>query len=543
MNKVYVLIILIIGLFLNFSNITYASMGDIWISPSTQNISTNSNFDVDIYVDAGTKKLGAFNMYLDFDPTKISIDTSKGDDGFSKGTDTSNYSIMDNSNDVQNGHYRFAGINGGDANIASGNSIHVIKLHAKTTQAFINGSSTLSIRVNELSDDLGNNITVGNISNASINYLSQNIAPVIVSNGGGDNASLNIDENQTFVTTVKANDSDAISYTITGGSDQSKFNINNSTGTLTFKTAPDFENPSDTNNDGIYEVEVTASDGVLSDTQILHIIIKNIDENNKSNITISSNGGGDSAFIELEEGKKIVTIVSVKNSKSPARFTITGGLDKNLFKINPYTGKLSFLSIPNFKNPIDSNKDNIYEVEVKANDSNSFDTQIIKVKILNIKEIPNKIAVYRLFNTKTGAQLYTRGEADRDKILRKWPEFKFTDGTPAFYADIKPNKNLTPIYRLYNTKTGAQLYTRGEADRDKILRKWPDDFEFSDGTPAFYASLSDDGTTPIYRLYNKKTGMQLYTRGEADRDKILRKWPKDFEFSDGAPAFYANISF
>ena len=127
--------------------------------------------------------------------------------------------------------------------------------------------------------------------------------------------------------------------------------------------------------------------------------------------------------------------------------------------------------------------------------------------------------------------------------MRKWPEFKFTDGTPAFYADIKPNKNLTPIYRLYNTKTGAQLYTRGEADRDKILRKWPDDFEFSDGTPAFYASLSDDGTTPIYRLYNKKTGMQLYTRGEADRDKILRKWPKDFEFSDGAPAFYANISF
>jgi len=46
----------------------------------------------------------------------------------------------------------------------------------------------------------------------------------------------------------------------------------------------------------------------------------------------------------------------------------------------------------------------------------------------------------------------------------------------------------TPIYRLYNTRTGVHLYTRGEADRDKILTKFPD-FEFTDGVPAFYASL------------------------------------------------------
>jgi len=113
-----------------------------------------------------------------------------------------------------------------------------------------------------------------------------------------------------------------------------------------------------------------------------------------------------------------------------------------------------------------------------------------------------------------------------------------------FVTDLSKSKVVTndkiPIFRLYNTRTKAQLYTIGVADRDKILSKYPE-FEFTDGSPAFYANISDDGTTPIYRLYNTRTGAQLYTIGVADRDKILAKW-HDFEFTDGSPAFYASTS-
>jgi hypothetical protein len=45
----------------------------------------------------------------------------------------------------------------------------------------------------------------------------------------------------------------------------------------------------------------------------------------------------------------------------------------------------------------------------------------------------------------------------------------------------------------------------------------------------------------MFRLYNTKTGMQLYTRGIGDRDKILNKY-KDYEFTDGVPAFYASLT-
>ncbi len=148
--------------------------------------------------------------------------------------------------------------------------------------------------------------------------------------------------------------------------------------------------------------------------------------------------------------------------------------------------------------------------------------------------------IYRLYNTKTGAQLYTRGEEDKNKILSKYKDFEFTDGAPAFWASTTDN-GTTPIFRLYNKKNGAQLYTRGESDKNKILSKYKD-FEFTDGAPAFYASLTPQlGLTPIFRLYNTRTGMQLYTRGQADKDKILSKY-SDYEFTDGVPAFYANTT-
>ncbi len=161
--------------------------------------------------------------------------------------------------------------------------------------------------------------------------------------------------------------------------------------------------------------------------------------------------------------------------------------------------------------------------------------------VLNDNPSQILIPVHRLYNTKNGAYLYTRNVDDANYVLNKWPEFEFTDGIPAFCAYSSAKEGLTPIYRLYNTLNGAYLYTRGEIDRDYVMNKWPE-FEFTDGLPSFYASLEfQEGLTPIYRLYNTKNGMYLYTRGEIDRDYVINKWP-EFEFSDGIPAFYADTT-
>ncbi len=61
-------------------------------------------------------------------------------------------------------------------------------------------------------------------------------------------ASFSAPENETDVGTVRATDEDAgdtVSYAITGGADQARFDIDASSGILTFKDAPDHENPTD----------------------------------------------------------------------------------------------------------------------------------------------------------------------------------------------------------------------------------------------------------------------------------------------------------
>ena len=72
-----------------------------------------------------------------------------------------------------------------------------------------------------------------------------------------------VDENTTAVATITATDvdGDTLTYSVSGGDDQALFTIDASTGALSFITAPDYENPGDSDQDNIYLVQVTASDG------------------------------------------------------------------------------------------------------------------------------------------------------------------------------------------------------------------------------------------------------------------------------------------
>jgi Ca2+-binding RTX toxin-like protein len=104
-------------------------------------------------------------------------------------------------------------------------------------------------------------------------------APSILSNGGGDTASLAIAENNTVVTTVTATDPDAgtvIRYALAGGADAALFQINATTGLLSFKSSPDAENPADANGDGVYDVIVAARDGTYTDTQAIAVTVTDV---------------------------------------------------------------------------------------------------------------------------------------------------------------------------------------------------------------------------------------------------------------------------
>ena len=92
---------------------------------------------------------------------------------------------------------------------------------------------------------------------------------------------VDVPENTTNVLTVTATDADlppqTVTYSLVGGSDQSRFNIT-SGGVLSFKSPPDFEAPADLNGDNVYIVIVQASDGSLTNLQAILVTVTDTSE-------------------------------------------------------------------------------------------------------------------------------------------------------------------------------------------------------------------------------------------------------------------------
>ena len=86
---------------------------------------------------------------------------------------------------------------------------------------------------------------------------------------------ISVAENQTSAFTISASDSDGdtLSYSLSG-TDSALMSVSSS-GVVTFNTAPDFENPSDSNADNVYEVTATVSDGSLTDSENFMVTVTN----------------------------------------------------------------------------------------------------------------------------------------------------------------------------------------------------------------------------------------------------------------------------
>jgi parallel beta-helix repeat protein len=231
----------------------------------------------------------------------------------------------------------------------------------------------------------------GNTAQASKTSSTPNTAPDITSDGGLATASVSADENQTSVTTVTATDpeSDNITYSISGGTDQVLFGINATTGELSFLAAPDFENPGDADANNDYVVEVTATDdgaGSLTDAQTITVTVVNVNESPD----ITSHGGLATASVSADENQTSVTTVTATDPESDnITYSISGGTDQALFGINATTGELSFLAAPDFENPGDADANNDYVVEVTATDDGAgtlTDAQTITVTVQDLSE-------------------------------------------------------------------------------------------------------------------------------------------------------------
>ncbi|HSG99935.1 MAG TPA: Ig-like domain-containing protein, partial [candidate division Zixibacteria bacterium] len=132
--------------------------------------------------------------------------------------------------------------------------------------------------ITETYDVIVNDGIADDIFSVSVVINGQNDAPLFMSDND-----LTIDENQTFVDTVVAQDddtNDVLSYSIDAlVGDGSFFTIDANTGDLSFISAPDFETPLDAGADNFYNVRVEAFDGATTSTQDIMVRVLDVADN------------------------------------------------------------------------------------------------------------------------------------------------------------------------------------------------------------------------------------------------------------------------
>lgn len=102
---------------------------------------------------------------------------------------------------------------------------------------------------------------------------------------------------------------------------------------------------------------------------------------------ITSNGGGSTAAVSVNENTTAVTTVVAADIDSAPAYVITGGADQAFFEINATTGVLAFKTGPDFEAPGDANGNNVYEVVVEATDGSLADTQAISITVDNLSGV------------------------------------------------------------------------------------------------------------------------------------------------------------
>ena len=140
--------------------------------------------------------------------------------------------------------------------------------YAVDSNATILGTANFGYAFSHWTGDTNNSanpLTIKMTENKSLIavFAKLNTAPSLTNTlvGGIINVEINENNASAFQFTADDEERDPITFDLNETGDYSLFDLNASTGSLTFKTPPDFEVPSDSNKDNLYELSVKVSDG------------------------------------------------------------------------------------------------------------------------------------------------------------------------------------------------------------------------------------------------------------------------------------------
>ncbi len=290
---------------------------------------------------------------------------------------------------------------------------------------------------------------------------------------GSTTSSKAIQENSTTVHTFTANET--VTWSLSGGTDQELFTIDSSTGALSFKTAPDYENPTDSDTNNSYLVTVRATDGIgNSFDQTLTTTVTDIADETAPSITGPSGSVGDAtSTISIEEN---TTAVHTFTANESVTWSLSGGTDQPLFDIDSSTGVLTFKSASDFENPTDSDSNNSYVTTVRATDTaDNASDQIITTIVTDVDETSISLTeLQALTYVASNPDLIAAFGTDTDSAIAHYTNYGQSEGRSidAFNA-TNYLANYADLATAFGSDTNAAIrhyitsgYGEGRTDSD-----------------------------------------------------------------------------
>ena len=231
------------------------------------------------------------------------------------------------------------------------------------------------------------------------------------------------ENNTSVVYTFRASDPQrgtTIRWSVTGndGGDFTITRDSSGRGVLTFNSVPDFESPADANRDNEYELAVVATDDD-GNTDRVDFTITVTDVNEPPVVTLD--GTATTTVPENTADTQVLARYTARDPENPTagiyRWS-TSGRDGGDFVISAL-GELRFRSSPDYERPADSNRDNVYEVTIRASDGRSYGMleEPLSVTVTEVNEAPVITTKSRTeFNLRENSTstLYTYRATDQD---------------------------------------------------------------------------------------------------------------------------------
>ncbi|BAZ12675.1 YD repeat-containing protein [Calothrix sp. NIES-4071] len=200
---------------------------------------------------------------------------------------------------------------------------------------------------------------------------------------------INFAENSTgsvFTAAARDPEGSAISYSLAPGFDSGLFNINSTTGVVTFKNAPNYEAPQDLDGDNVYDLIVTASDGNLETDKTYSVSVTNVNNDEApKDISLSS-----TAIVEKSAIGTLVGTLSSTDGDLGDTFTYTlvngtGSNDNAAFTISGNQLKINTAATNAITKPSNS-------IRVQTTDKNGLSYQkVFTINVTNLNEVPTDI--------------------------------------------------------------------------------------------------------------------------------------------------------